>query len=719
MIARRPEWLVLIVSLILCALTYSGRLQSADEIAVYALSLNLATRGGLDVNVIASTEPGMSAPPFTNVGEFGPDGNFYSGKGILPSILALPFVRAALWIPAADPVAAALVLNALLTALTAFIVARCVRTLYADHRASLLAGVLYVGGTMALAYAKRLFTEPAAAFCVVLSYSLLAQSWHGGISKKRLLLAGCVIGGAVAASYSNAVFLPCFLLLVVYRARADRAPFSRLLTSAGVFMTGLLPWVFLLAWYNFARFGDITQNGLPLLAWSLPFLTPQAAAIRFGALLLSPYRGFIWYTPLLLLTPVAVLRLWRARADRARDREFDLSRGNLLFALGCTGCYLVFFSMWSMWWGGFNWGPRFLLPVTPLWVIALAPTLGSVGAKRQGGKGWALVTSTLKASVVVLSIAVAIVGGVSDTFQSEGRLARAGQLSALVSPRNLTDTPLLTGVGYFQGFSGFDLLTHGDLDVWWRQSPALNDVNMKGALRDVADRSTPDSVVVFISPMYVEPFLHAYKLPLPVVGLAPDQKGIDMLSHRIATDYARILLVTDQGLTDPHNTLERALESAAFRARNEFYDSWRAVVFGTAQGPFARLKMPVRFGNSLVMQELEYSPRVQRGQAVAIRVHWQKPISDTLGSVAWFAHLVSPEGALVGQHDALVGDAYGWGGTAELDDRRGILVPADALPGVYVVNVGVYEPGGLRLPASDNSGSLPDNVVTFSIQVDN
>jgi hypothetical protein len=118
------------------------------------------------------------------------------------------------------------------------------------------------------------------------------------------------------------------------------------------------------------------------------------------------------------------------------------------------------------------------------------------------------------------------------------------------------------------------------------------------------------------------------------------------------------------------------------------------------------------------MQELEYSSHVKPGQAVTIRVRWQKPATSTLDGVAWFAHLISPGGALVGQHDALVGDAYGWADKTDFDDHRGILVPVDAVPGAYVVNIGVYGSGGVRLTASDSAGSLPNNVVSLNIQVE-
>jgi hypothetical protein len=736
------EWLVLALSLFLCAFFFSGRLQSADELAVYALTYNLSQRGELDINVLASTAPGMRAPPFSGVGEFGPDGSFYSGKGVLPSLLALPLLRVALWLPGVDPVMSTLLLNVLLTALTAFVIARHVRLRYGDGRAALVIGLLYVSGTMALAYSKRLFTEPAAALCVVLAFHLLDRDWgleSGDYHDVRslvpnLFLAGLALGGAVAASYANAVVVPCMALLVAAIVLPLPMTARRRVECASAFVAGLLPWAVGLALYNVTRFGDVTRNGLPLLAWSLPYFTPQAALVRIYALLFSPYRGLLWYNPLLLLAPLA---LWLAYR-RTPSRCLRLSRPALWLALGAATLYVLFYSAWSMWWGGFNWGPRFLLPVLPLWMLALTPVFVRRGARdtlpRPGSSSTRIDLRAAIVRVAVLAIAtasvtVALVGGLVDTFRAEGALAERGLLSALVTPQAISDSPLLTDWAYFQAASGADQLARGELDVWWTGRDSPRDEGADGtalmhALADIGERATTGSAVLVVAPRRIEPLLHAYHLAAPLYGLTPDQADTDLLKQALLAGHTRILLLTDAGMTDPANVTERWLERHAFRARNEFYAPWRMAAFGTPMTITAVSQSLVQWqrsdnGPNLRMSGLAYSLRVRPGGAVAIHVKWQRGADDPrdLDGVAWYAHLIAPDGTLVSQHDALVGDGYGWGGAVTIEDRRGILVPANARPGRYRVHIGVYGPGGQRFSRVDEHGTVQGDVVSMDVEV--
>jgi len=112
-------------------------------------------------------------------------------------LLALPLVRLSA-LAGADSVIAALTLNSALTALTAFIIARYVRRELGDARAAFWSGALYLVGSMALAYAKRLFTEPAAALCVTLAFVALGSRKQ---SDTRYIGAGLALGAAAA---------PCF-----------------------------------------------------------------------------------------------------------------------------------------------------------------------------------------------------------------------------------------------------------------------------------------------------------------------------------------------------------------------------------------------------------------------------------------------------------------------------------------------------------------------------
>jgi len=445
------------------------------------------------------------------------------------------------------------------------------------------------------------------------------------------------------------------------------------------------------------RFASPLNTGLSLLEWSLPYFTPQTALIRMYGLLVSPYRGFILYNPILLLLPLAWVA---ARSDAARYAPVRLA---LVLAIIGTAAYVLFFSLWSMWWGGFNWGPRFLLPILPIWAIALAPAYRLIFAPAGRISVRQVAVRVAMWAVTLLSVLIAGVGGLADVFRSEGALARSGALGALVMPESLSTSPLLTRASAFQAIAGLEQMADSHLDTWWAQ-PVTYDEDLERALGDVAERATPVSEVVFMAPAQVEAFLRAYRLPSAVLGLSPDQitPRDDAPARRLLHNAQRILLVTDAVQLDPGNTTERWLESHAFRARNEFYGRWRVAAFGVPITPTALITSLAAFGDALTLISIRYSPVVSPGGVLVLEATWQRANNgkDALSTVVWFAHLLRPDGSLVSQHDALLGSSYPWdAGATILVDRRGVLVPLNARRGEHRVRIGTYASDGALLGA--------------------
>jgi len=712
----KPEIVVCAAALVACLATFGGRLRSVDEIAVYGVAYSLAQRGALDIDLLASSAPGMREPPFTGVGDFGPDGHFYSGKGVLPSILAVPLVKLALAAPGGDPVVAALLVNVILTALTAAVVTRCLREAGAPAWLAATGGLVYALGSMAWAYSKRLFTEPAAALSVALAWRWIMAMAPGRVGRAGLAV-GLALGGAVAASYSNAVLLPMFAVLLAYRAlrsvaigavssisRAGQAGIA-----LGGLIAGLLPWVIGLSIYNAARFGAPTQTGLSLLEWSAPYFSWPAALTRMYALLLSPYRGLLFYNPIVLLAVAGLVGApWMQ--PRRRAPVFAAAAGTLI--------YLVFFSFWSMWWGGYNWGPRFLAPILPLWAIAAGATVTEALRAPVIPRRLALAAAAIVACV---SIGVSGVGAVSNTFITEGDLAMRGMLGPLVKPESLSASPLLTDPAFFQAVSGWEAMRRHGPEVWWRM-PSPVDVALEQSLADISARITPDSAVVVVAPARLEQVLHAYRLPAPLIGLAPDQmRQGDDGPARWLLKRSRLFLLTDAAQTDPANTTEQWLSARAFRARNEFFDPWRVAAFGVSGTLLPLARGPVEFGGGrLRAARVSVGSQTTAGGSVALMVEWERRVSsDDMAGLAWFAHLLDSGGNLVSQHDALVGGGFGWqpANAVSLTDRRGILVPPTVMPGRYRVRIGVYGPDGTRYPATLEGVPLPENVIDFEIDI--
>jgi hypothetical protein len=166
------------------------------------------------------------------------------------------------------------------------------------------------------------------------------------------LFAGIVLGMGILVRAALAIYVPPLLYLVAARtpARQGRAVTARLVA----FVAGLLPFVVILLWANAQRFGDPFQSGYR----GEGFTTPVWKGV-FG-LLFSPGKGILFYAPPLVLSVI----LW------PRFRRSDPALANFL-ALA-WGVALIVYGTWWAWYGGWCWGPRFLVPLIPLSCLPLA-----------------------------------------------------------------------------------------------------------------------------------------------------------------------------------------------------------------------------------------------------------------------------------------------------------------------------------------------------------
>jgi hypothetical protein len=110
------------------------------------------------------------------------------------------------------------------------------------------------------------------------------------------------------------------------------------------------------------------------------------------------------------------------------------------------------------------------------------------------------------------------------------------------------------------------------------------------------------------------------------------------------------------------------------------------------------------------------------GEAVSMTLFWQaEEATDTDAKV--FIHLFGPDGDLVTQADGWAyfetRPAFTWYPGEIVSDPRVLLLPGDALPGTYTVEVGLYFPDGSpRLPAyRDGARQQDGHVPLATIQV--
>jgi len=362
-------------------LTSAGKFHIVDEVSLFALTESAALRGEADTNAIAWTQWVNS--PGEVLGAFGRDDEVYSKKGPAPAIFAVPWywlLRAFALIGVHFGILQGTLLwNGFVTAVTAALLWLTATRLGYDDRVGMTLGLLYGLCTIAWPYANHFFGEPSSALSLLLTFYGLI-TWQKRRHIGWMWLAGAGAGAAIGTVAAHLILVIIISLYALYIwLQSDR----KRLHEAIAFITPILITGLLLAAYNTIRFDDLFTTGYHFSAGE-GFTTP----ILEGAwgLLFSPYRSLFLHTPLLILMPIALIIY--CRHHRAE--------GIMIIALSTA--LIVLYSLWWMWWGGFAWGPRLLVPLTPFWMLTFAPLL----AKNSILKIWPL--ALLSFGVQLLSV---------------------------------------------------------------------------------------------------------------------------------------------------------------------------------------------------------------------------------------------------------------------------------------------------------------------------
>ena len=116
-VKRNRRMLALSVGLFLfavCLLAYRGGFHSVDEVAIYAVTENLAKFGKFNIDQIAWIQ--WTTTQAEAQGFFGVDGHVYSKKGLALSLAQTPLYWLALILPGIGMLQTVSLLNAIITA---------------------------------------------------------------------------------------------------------------------------------------------------------------------------------------------------------------------------------------------------------------------------------------------------------------------------------------------------------------------------------------------------------------------------------------------------------------------------------------------------------------------------------------------------------------------------------------------------------------------------
>lgn len=353
------------ILLALLILSAGGHIVGGDEETMFRVTQNLLSRGALDITQEEFWLPGSKTPEFlpqnperdaarivTTSAVPGRNGKSYSKYGIGQSLLSIPLYLFGSAAAGPDGARFAVsLLNAFVLAVCGWLMAELGVALGYRRCTAQWLGAAFVFTSLAWPYVKTFYSQPAVTFCLLLLvYAALRWEQTQQTRWAWLLGLGCL--ALLLFRLGEAIAFPVlfiYLLLASWRLKRWDWLFPMGLGILGALLvTGV---------YNLARFGAWTNTGYYEAGWNNPFWH------GLYGLLVSPGKGVLLYTPLLIIGAAGGLILAQKRPAAA----------GLFLGLWLT--YLAFYAKYDFWTGGFNWGPRFLLPVVPFGLLPIGALL--------------------------------------------------------------------------------------------------------------------------------------------------------------------------------------------------------------------------------------------------------------------------------------------------------------------------------------------------------
>ena len=736
---RRLALAVFLLLLAVYTLTYRGVFHSDDEMSVAAAAESMAKRGSVTIDQLRWNQD-LSG----GIGKYGVDGHLYSKYGWGASVAAAPFYLAAQMLPTLGSVQAAMLLNALVTALTGMLVFLCARRLGVGRTAAAGVALIFGLATLAWPYAKYFFGEPLSGLTLLAAFYCLL-CYRDEHRWTPLWLAGLALAGSLAVKTANAAAIPLFfMLLAIYEwqpAGGGRRDFPGYLRSLVLRCLPLAVPVLLAGGvtlaYNFLRFGA------PLDAGYLP-IEQFSGKLQEGlpGLLLSPGRGLLFYVPVMLLLIPALPVLWRAR------------RAEAAFILLLAASQTLLYARWHVWFGGWCWGPRFLEPLMPFLALALGPWLEGAWRRGRGVRLAVMGLATVSALVQLLGLSVdfnlylrsllalhpEMRAGIAYLTVDDPRYSPLLGQWSLLGPANLDfawlrvteGTPwiewrILGPALVFLALAILGLraclrgnpwpkllavtLVVGAVAVW--QAAAWGDgrahygavaQDYEAIFGKVQAASQSGDVMLFVGMGRAEILLNANKTRMPVYAPLqeewPLKPGTLSMLSSLAEAGGRLWLVTED-LPDAGSGFEHWLGVNAHQLWDQGIGPALVTLYafppaGSGVDTAPSQLVGRTFGDVLRLEGYTIRPwPAQPGQAVQVVLFW-RAIRQLATNYRVSLRLTTPDGMPFWQRDGDPQDGYAptstWQPGQTVVDRRGLLLPADATPGVYGQSLVVYDP---------------------------
>ncbi len=182
---------------------------------------------------------------------------------------------------------------------------------------------------------------------------------------KLFLLSGFMLGLGFATEFPLAIVIPIWALQIWINERNFK--------NAFLFSIGTLPGILFILYYNhyitgfafktaYSYVAHEDYKGVTLLGFGKPNLE------AFWGLIFSKFRGIFFYAPILTVMFYYLLKNYKSQKDSLRKGEKNNIIKSLLknYLFSITILSVLLFSCHIMWYGGWAYGPRHLVPLSTL-----------------------------------------------------------------------------------------------------------------------------------------------------------------------------------------------------------------------------------------------------------------------------------------------------------------------------------------------------------------
>jgi hypothetical protein len=190
---------------------------------------------------------------------------------------------------------------------------------------------------------------------------------NGSVSPPLVFLSAFLLGFMIIMEYPTVILVSILLLYILFTLyKLEQLTNWRIYVIMAV--GGILP-ICLQLYYNYSVFGSPFTTGYSHEATEI---FREAHASNFMGIGLPdpriffyqtfhPSVGIFWLSPILFVALLGYFFM-------AKRQEY---RAEMIFSLSAVIVYILFFSGYYAWWGGYTFAPRHLIPILPLFVLPL------------------------------------------------------------------------------------------------------------------------------------------------------------------------------------------------------------------------------------------------------------------------------------------------------------------------------------------------------------